>query len=162
RSPSGTGEQRPDHPQRGALGRHHRGQCGGRAADRPVLPVLLPQGRRTHLVLAGPALPAGGPRTCRHGRQEGLVHPRRLRAHPDRGGILRRRGHRARSWILGVPFAFALGVLVFIGSFIPIVGAIVTGFLAVAVALVSHGIWTALIMLGVVLLVQQAESNLLQ
>ena len=40
--------------------------------------------------------------------------------------------------------------------------AIVTGFLAVAVALVSHGIWTAVIMLGVVLLVQQAESNLLQ
>jgi len=66
------------------------------------------------------------------------------------------------AWILGVPFAFALGVLVFIGSFIPIVGAIVTGFLAVAVALVSHGIWTAVIMLGVVLLVQQAESNLLQ
>lgn len=66
------------------------------------------------------------------------------------------------AWILGVPFAFALGVLVFIGSFIPIVGAVVTGFLAVAVALVSHGVVTALIMLGVVLLVQQAESNLLQ
>lgn len=66
------------------------------------------------------------------------------------------------AWILDVPFAFALGVLVFIGSFIPIIGALVTGILAVAVALVSHGVVTALIMLGVVLLVQQAESNLLQ
>lgn len=66
------------------------------------------------------------------------------------------------AWLLDVPVAFALGVLVFIGSFIPIVGAVLTGFLAVAVALVSHGIWTSVIMLGVVLLVQQAESNLLQ
>src|SRR5699024_7008 len=44
----------------------------------------------------------------------------------------------------------------------PIVGAVVTGSVAVAVALVDQGIWIAVAMLGVVLLVQQAESNLLQ
>lgn len=66
------------------------------------------------------------------------------------------------AWLLGVPLALPLGVLVFIGSFIPIVGAVVTGAVAVAVALVDQGIWIAVAMLGVVLLVQQAESNLLQ
>ncbi len=66
------------------------------------------------------------------------------------------------AWILGVPLALPLGVLVFVGSFIPIVGAIVTGSIAVAVAMVDQGPWIALAMLGVVLLVQQAESHLLQ
>ena len=66
------------------------------------------------------------------------------------------------AWLLGVPLALPLGVLVFLGSFIPIVGAVVTGSVAVAVALVDQGIWIAVAMLGVVLLVQQAESNLLQ
>lgn len=64
--------------------------------------------------------------------------------------------------ILGVPLALPLGVLVFLGSFIPIVGAVVTGAIAVLVALVDQGIGTALIMLLIVLAVQQAESNLLQ
>ncbi|UFU02331.1 AI-2E family transporter [Ruania suaedae] len=66
------------------------------------------------------------------------------------------------AWILGVPLALPLGVLVFVGAFIPIVGAVVTGSIAVAVALVDQGPLIALAMLGVVLLVQQAESNLLQ
>lgn len=66
------------------------------------------------------------------------------------------------AWILGVPLALPLGVLVFVGSFIPIVGAVVTGSVAVAVALVDQGVWIAVAMLGVVLLVQQAESHLLQ
>ncbi len=64
--------------------------------------------------------------------------------------------------ILGVPLALPLGVLVFLGSFIPIVGAVVTGAIAVLVALVDQGVGTALIMLLIVLGVQQAESNLLQ
>ncbi|WP_022918556.1 AI-2E family transporter [Ruania albidiflava] len=66
------------------------------------------------------------------------------------------------AWLLGVPLALPLGVLVFVGSFIPIVGAVVTGSVAVAVALVDQGVWIAVAMLGVVLLVQQAESHLLQ
>lgn len=66
------------------------------------------------------------------------------------------------AFFLGVPLAMPLGVLVFIGSFIPIVGALFTGALAVLLALVANGWVNALIMLAVVLLVQQAESNILQ
>lgn len=66
------------------------------------------------------------------------------------------------AFFLGVPLAMPLGVLVFIGSFIPIVGALITGALAVLLALVANGWVNALIMLAIVLLVQQAESNILQ
>jgi predicted PurR-regulated permease PerM len=64
--------------------------------------------------------------------------------------------------IIGVPLALPLGVLVFIGSFIPIVGALVTGAVAVLLAHVANGWVNALIMLGIVLLVQQLESHILQ
>lgn len=66
------------------------------------------------------------------------------------------------AFFLGVPLALPLGVLVFIGSFIPVVGALLTGALAVLLALVSNGWLNALIMLAIVLLVQQAESHILQ
>lgn len=66
------------------------------------------------------------------------------------------------AFFLGVPLALPLGVLVFIGSFIPVVGALLTGALAVLLALVSNGWLNALIMLAIVLLVQQAESHVLQ
>ncbi|WP_258805253.1 AI-2E family transporter [Pseudarthrobacter sp. NS4] len=64
--------------------------------------------------------------------------------------------------IIGVPLALPLSVLVFIGSFIPIVGALVTGAIAVLLALVANGPINALVMLGIVLLVQQLESHILQ
>ncbi|MCA4133545.1 AI-2E family transporter [Arthrobacter sp. M4] len=64
--------------------------------------------------------------------------------------------------IIGVPLALPLGVLVFIGSFIPVVGALVTGVIAVLLALVANGPINALVMLGIVLLVQQLESHILQ
>jgi predicted PurR-regulated permease PerM len=64
--------------------------------------------------------------------------------------------------ILNVQFVFAIGVLVFLGAFIPIVGAFVAGTVAVLVAFVDHGIVIALIMLGAVVLVQQIESHVLQ
>ncbi len=64
--------------------------------------------------------------------------------------------------IIGVPLALPLGVLVFIGSFIPIVGALVTGAIAVLLALVANGPVNALIMLAIVLVVQQLESHILQ
>jgi predicted PurR-regulated permease PerM len=64
--------------------------------------------------------------------------------------------------VIGVPLALPLGVLVFIGSFIPVVGALVTGVIAVLLALVANGLVNALIMLGIVLLVQQLESHILQ
>lgn len=64
--------------------------------------------------------------------------------------------------IIGVPLALPLGVLVFLGSFIPVVGALVTGVVAVLLALVANGPVNALIMLGIVLLVQQLEGHILQ
>ncbi|GAB3307585.1 AI-2E family transporter [Epidermidibacterium keratini] len=64
--------------------------------------------------------------------------------------------------ILGVPLAIPLAALVFLTAFIPIVGAVLSGAFAVLVALVTVGPVKALIALGVVLLVQQMESHLLQ
>jgi predicted PurR-regulated permease PerM len=64
--------------------------------------------------------------------------------------------------ILQVQFVFAIGVLVFLGAFVPIVGAFVAGTVAVLVAFVDHGIVVALLMLGAVVLVQQIESHVLQ
>jgi len=61
-----------------------------------------------------------------------------------------------------VPFAGAIGVLVFLGAFIPIVGALLSGSVAVLLALVANGPVSALLMLGVVVLVQQIESHVLQ
>ncbi|MFV2144699.1 AI-2E family transporter [Isoptericola sp. G70] len=58
--------------------------------------------------------------------------------------------------------AIPIGILVFVGSFVPILGAIVTGAIACAVVLVAEGWVAAAIMLGIVLLVQQAESHILQ
>lgn len=66
------------------------------------------------------------------------------------------------AWLLGVPLAMPLGVLVFLGAFIPIVGAVLTGAVAVLLALVANDWANALLMLAVVLGVQQLESNVLQ
>ncbi|WP_323793394.1 AI-2E family transporter, partial [Nocardioides sp.] len=63
--------------------------------------------------------------------------------------------------IVGVPLALPLAVLTFVAAFAPIIGAIVIGVLAVLVALVSQGYVAALIVLGIVLLVQQLEGNVL-
>ncbi|WP_159803444.1 AI-2E family transporter [Arthrobacter zhaoguopingii] len=65
-------------------------------------------------------------------------------------------------WALGVPLALPLAVLIFFGGFLPVIGAVATGLLATLVALLSEGWVTALIVLGIVLLVQQIESNVLQ
>ncbi|WP_434993031.1 AI-2E family transporter [Arthrobacter sp. Ld5] len=64
--------------------------------------------------------------------------------------------------IIGVPLALPLGVLVFFGSFIPVVGALATGSVAVLLALVANGWVNALIMLAIVLFVQQVEGHVLQ
>jgi putative heme transporter len=64
--------------------------------------------------------------------------------------------------ILGLKFIVPIGVLVFIGAFIPVVGAFVSGIAAVAVALVTVGPVTALIMFGGVLAIQQIEGHVLQ
>lgn len=64
-------------------------------------------------------------------------------------------------WLVGVPMAFTLSVITFICGFIPIVGAVVAGTLAVLVALVSLGFTEALIVLAIVIVVQQLEGNVL-
>ncbi len=64
--------------------------------------------------------------------------------------------------ILDIPFPFPLAALVFLGAFIPIVGASVSGAVAVLVALVDQGWVYALIVLGAVILVQQVEGHILQ
>lgn len=64
--------------------------------------------------------------------------------------------------IMGVPLALPLASLVFLGAFIPLVGAVITGFLAVIVALLTKGLVYALITLGLILAVQQLEGHVLQ
>jgi predicted PurR-regulated permease PerM len=64
--------------------------------------------------------------------------------------------------IMGVPLALPLASLVFLGAFVPLVGAVITGFLAVIVALLTKGLFYALITLGLILAVQQLEGHVLQ
>jgi predicted PurR-regulated permease PerM len=71
------------------------------------------------------------------------------------------------AFILGLPFGgfplvIPITIAVFLGSFIPVVGAVVTGTIAIFVALVYLGPIQALVMLGIVLLVQQIEGHILQ
>lgn len=63
--------------------------------------------------------------------------------------------------IVGVPMAFTLAVITFVLGFIPIVGAVVAGVLAVLIALVTLGFTKALIVLAIVLATQQLEGNVL-
>ena len=64
--------------------------------------------------------------------------------------------------LLGVPLPIPIAILVFLGSFIPFLGAIVTGAFAVFIALVYNGPVNAAMMLGVVILVNQIEGHVLQ
>ncbi|MFF3158607.1 AI-2E family transporter [Streptomyces sp. NPDC057910] len=65
-------------------------------------------------------------------------------------------------YFLGVPMAVPLAVFIFLFAFIPLVGAVVSGALAVVVALVTDGVFNALMVLLVVLAVQQIEGHVLQ
>ncbi|MCW2785287.1 MAG: family transporter [Marmoricola sp.] len=60
------------------------------------------------------------------------------------------------------PLLIPIGIIVFLGSFIPVVGAVIAGALAVLVGLVYDGPVAALFMLGVVILVQELEGHFLQ
>ena len=64
--------------------------------------------------------------------------------------------------IIGVPMASVLAVITFLAGFIPIVGALVAGALAVIIALFALGFVPALLTLVLVVAVQQIESNVLQ
>lgn len=64
--------------------------------------------------------------------------------------------------VIGVPLALPLAVLVFLGSFVPIAGAVLFGGLAVLVALASKGLLLAVVVLAVLVVENQVESHLLQ
>ncbi|WP_314613982.1 AI-2E family transporter [Streptomyces stackebrandtii] len=65
-------------------------------------------------------------------------------------------------WILDVPLVLPLAVLTFVSAFVPIVGALFAGLVAVLIALVSNGPTDALIVLAVIVVVQQLEGNVFQ
>lgn len=64
-------------------------------------------------------------------------------------------------WIVGAPLVFPLALLVFFGAFIPLVGAFLSGLLAVAVTFVNVGAVQSLIILAVVVIVQQFEGDVI-
>jgi putative heme transporter len=64
--------------------------------------------------------------------------------------------------IMGIPLALPLASLVFLGAFIPLVGAVIAGSLAIVVALLAKGIVYALFTLGLLVAVNQLEAHLLQ
>lgn len=65
-------------------------------------------------------------------------------------------------FVLGVPLALSLTLLVFLGGFVPYLGALLSGAAATLVTFVTNGAGAALIMVGIVLLVQNVEGNVLQ
>jgi predicted PurR-regulated permease PerM len=65
------------------------------------------------------------------------------------------------AWILGLNLWVPIFIVVFLTSFIPLIGATLSGIVAVLVAVVEGGPVKALIMLGIVLVVQQVEGNIL-
>ncbi len=64
--------------------------------------------------------------------------------------------------LVGVPLSAALAALVFLGAFVPYVGAMITGSIAVLMALVTTGPLPAIIVLAVVVGVMQLEGHVLQ
>jgi predicted PurR-regulated permease PerM len=65
-------------------------------------------------------------------------------------------------WIMGVPLALPLAVLVFLAAFVPLVGLLVAGALAIVVTLATKGWVDAVILLGVLIVEDQLEAHLLQ
>lgn len=65
-------------------------------------------------------------------------------------------------WVIGVPLAFPLAVVVFICAFIPVVGATLAGIIAALVTLVTNGFVPAIIVVCIVVAVNQLEGNFLQ
>lgn len=63
--------------------------------------------------------------------------------------------------VIGVPLVVPLMVLTFLGAFFPLVGAVLAGLIAALVALVSGGPFDALLVVGVVVVVQQVEGDVL-
>jgi predicted PurR-regulated permease PerM len=65
-------------------------------------------------------------------------------------------------WIMGVPLAVPLAVLVFLAAFVPLVGLLAAGALAILVTLATKGWVDAVILLGILIIEDQLEAHLLQ
>jgi predicted PurR-regulated permease PerM len=65
-------------------------------------------------------------------------------------------------WIMGVPLAVPLAVLVFLAAFVPLVGLLVAGAVATVVTLATKGWVDAVILLGILIVEDQLEAHLLQ
>lgn len=66
------------------------------------------------------------------------------------------------AWVLKVPFVIPIVVVVFLASFVPIVGTLIGGMVPTLLALVDRGVGVALIMLAIVVVVHLTESHVLQ
>jgi predicted PurR-regulated permease PerM len=64
--------------------------------------------------------------------------------------------------IMGVPLALPLAVLVFVAAFVPLIGLLVAGALAILVTLAANGWVDAVILLGILIVEDQLEAHLLQ
>jgi predicted PurR-regulated permease PerM len=65
-------------------------------------------------------------------------------------------------WVMGVPLLVPLVILVFLAAFVPLVGILVAGALAVAVTLGTRGWIAAVVLIAIFILENQLESHLLQ
>lgn len=65
-------------------------------------------------------------------------------------------------WVIDVPLVLPLAVLVFLGAFVPYVGAFVSGLAAVLVAFAAGGLGQAVAVLVLVIVVQQVDGNIVQ
>src|SRR5271165_869281 len=65
-------------------------------------------------------------------------------------------------WIMGVPLALPLALVVFVAAFVPLVGLLVAGALAIVVTLATKGWVDAVVLLGILIIEDQLEAHLLQ
>ena len=65
-------------------------------------------------------------------------------------------------WIMGVPLALPLAVVVFVAAFVPLVGLLAAGALAIVVTLATKGWVDAVVLLGILIIEDQLEAHLLQ
>jgi predicted PurR-regulated permease PerM len=65
-------------------------------------------------------------------------------------------------FLMGVPLVAPLAILVFFGSFIPIVGALIFGGIAVLVTFATHGLTDAIVLTVVLVIDNQIEAHILQ
>ena len=66
------------------------------------------------------------------------------------------------AWALGVPFVIPIVVVVFLCSFVPVIGTLVSGLVPAVLALVEKGPWIAVAMIAIVVVVHELEAHVLQ